>query len=52
MLKDPINVIYDNIEEGIGSPIDFKEIKQKYKGLLEKTAASEIKESQCSELGQ
>ena len=37
MLKDPINVLYDDINEVIGSPKDFKEIKTKYQTLLGQT---------------
>lgn len=51
MLKDPINVLYDDITEVIGSPKEFKEIKNKYKGILEKKSASDILESECPELG-
>ena len=27
MLKDPINVLYDNLDAIIGNPKDFKEVK-------------------------
>lgn len=43
MLKDPINVLYDDIDATIGAPKDFKEMKDKYKSLIEqKKDLSEI----------
>lgn len=52
MLKDPINVICDELTSVIGSPKDFKEIISKYESIIRKSPAyADITESACPELG-
>ena len=34
MLRDPINVINSEVNEIIGNPKDFKDIKQKYSSVI------------------
>lgn len=53
MLRDPINLINDGITEIIGSPKDFKEIKNKYADIIAKYASNyqSITTKVCHELG-
>ena len=51
MLKDPINVIADDLTSVIGAPKDFKEVKQKYESTIAKYTPQTIPESACAELG-
>jgi hypothetical protein len=51
MLKDPINVISDDLTSTIGNPKDFKEIKSKYESVIAKYTPHTIPLSACAELG-
>ena len=53
MLRDPINVINSEVNEIIGNPKDFKDIKQKYSSVLAEYAScyEKIPAKVCPELG-